>query len=232
MQLFFSEKIEDNLAFFTEEEARHTHVLRKKIGDILDFVDGKGSIYKGEIIDISKKQCTLSILEHTPSYNERKFRLHIAIAPTKNINRFEWFLEKATEIGIEQITPLLCDRSERKKIRTDRLNKILLSAMKQSIKASLPQLNELTDFRDFIQTQNSDSKFIAYCNDDDLKNLKEEYSNGENVTILIGPEGDFSQKEVELAIQNGFRGISLGKSRLRTETAGIVACHTISICND
>ena len=232
MQLFFTENIKDQIALFTEEEARHVQVLRKKIGDVLHFVDGVGGMYEGEIIDVSKKQCTLSILQHTPAYNQRNVRLHIGIAPTKNINRLEWFLEKATEIGIDEITPLLCDRSERKKIRVDRLNKILLSAMKQSVKAFLPKLNELTDYQSFIKNDNEDEKFIAYCNDDDLKHLKEEYSTSRNVTILIGPEGDFSQKEIELALQNDYRGVSLGKSRLRTETAGVVACHTISILNE
>ena len=232
MQLFYTNNINDNIAVFTEEEARHVQVLRKKVGDVLHFVDGVGGMYEGEIIDVSKKQCTLSILQHTPAYNQRNVRLHIGIAPTKNINRLEWFLEKATEIGIDEITPLLCDRSERKKIRVDRLNKILLSAMKQSVKAFLPKLNELTDYQSFIKNDNEDEKFIAYCNDDDLKHLKEEYSTSRNVTILIGPEGDFSQKEIELALQNDYRGVSLGKSRLRTETAGVVACHTISILNE
>jgi len=232
MQLFFTKNINDNIAIFTEEEARHIKVLRKNIGDQLHFVDGVGGMYLGEIMDIAKKECTLSILQHTPSYNQRNVHLHIGIAPTKNIARLEWFLEKATEIGIDEITPLLCDRSERKKIRTDRLNKILLSAMKQSVKAYMPKLNELTNYSTFIKKENNDSKYIAYCNDDNLKHLKTEYSASKNVTILIGPEGDFSQKEIDLALQNGYGGVSLGKSRLRTETAGIVACHTIAIFNE
>lgn len=229
MQLFFTDNIVGNIATFEAEEARHIQVLRKKIGDVLHFVDGKGGMYQGEIIEVHKKQCLLSILEHQPAYNERKVKLHIAIAPTKNIARLEWFLEKATEIGIDEITPILCDRSERKKIRIDRLGKITLSAMKQSLKAFCPKLNELTDYQDFIKKKNDNLKFIAYCNDEALIHLKKEYSTAENVTILIGPEGDFSPKEVQLALDNGYKGISLGKSRLRTETAGIVACHIVNL---
>lgn len=232
MQLFFTKNIQGNIATFEMEEARHIQVLRKKIGDQLRFVDGAGGMYLGEIIEVHKKQCMLRILEHNPSYNERKVKLHIAIAPTKNIARLEWFLEKATEIGIDEITPILCDRSERKRIRTDRLGKITMSAMKQSLKAYLPKLNELADYQDFIKQGNDDVKYIAYCNDDALNHLKKEYSTAENVTILIGPEGDFSPKEVKLALENGYKGISLGESRLRTETAGIVACHIINLALD
>jgi len=229
MQLFYTQNIKDNMAIFTEEEARHIKVLRKKTGDVLHFIDGVGGWYKGEIMEVHKKQCVLSILEHSPSYNQRKVHLHIAIAPTKNINRLEWFLEKATEIGIDEITPILCDRSERKKIRNDRLEKILLSAAKQSLKAYLPKLNELTDYQDFIKKENDSLKYIAYCNDDNLNHLKKEYSSPQNVTILIGPEGDFSEKEIQFALENNYQGISLGDSRLRTETAGIVACHIINL---
>lgn len=232
MQLFYTQNIDGNLAIFEEEEARHIKVLRKAVGDVLHFVDGKGGMYKGEIIEVHKKQCTLSILEHTPAYNQRKVKLHIAIAPTKNIARLEWFLEKATEIGIDEITPILCDRSERKKIRIDRLEKITLSAMKQSIKSYLPKLNELTHLNDFVKMENKDLKYIAYCNDDALIHLKKEYSSTDNVTIMIGPEGDFSPKEISLALENGYKGVSLGDSRLRTETAGIVACHIVNLLNE
>jgi len=232
MQLFFTKNIKGNIATFETEEARHIQVLRKNVGDVLQFVDGEGGMYKGEIIELHKKQCLLSILEHIPLYNERKVKLHIGIAPTKNIARLEWFLEKATEIGIEEITPILCDRSERKRIRTDRLEKITMSAMKQSLKAFLPKLNELTNYQAFIKKRNDDIKYIAYCNDNALSHLKKEYSGAKNVTILIGPEGDFSPKEVKLALENSFQGISLGTSRLRTETAGIAACHIISLAID
>ncbi|MFK7772110.1 MAG: 16S rRNA (uracil(1498)-N(3))-methyltransferase [Saprospiraceae bacterium] len=232
MQLFFTKNITGNIATFEAEEARHIQVLRKQVGDVLHFVDGAGGMYKGEITEIHKKQCLLSILEHNPSYNERKVKLHIAIAPTKNIARLEWFLEKATEIGIDEITPILCVRSERKRIRTDRLEKITMSAMKQSLKAYMPKLNELTDSKEFMKQNNDDIKYIAYCNDDALNHLKKEYSTAKNVTILIGPEGDFSPKEIKLALENGYQGISLGTSRLRTETAGIVACHIINLAID
>jgi len=229
MQLFFTKNITENIATFEAEEARHLQVLRKKIGDQLHFVDGEGGMYLGEIIEVHKKSCLLKILEHQLSYNERKVKLLIAIAPTKNIARLEWFLEKATEIGIDEITPILCDRSERKRIRTDRLEKITMSAMKQSLKAYLPKLNELTDYQSFIKQNNDNVKYIAYCNDGALSHLKKEYSSAENVTILIGPEGDFSPKEIKIALENGYQGISLGKSRLRTETAGIAACHIVNL---
>jgi len=175
MNLFYTTNINGNLAELDAEEARHLKVMRKKSGDQLYFVDGVGGFYKGEIIDLGKKGCSLSILEHTAAYNQRKSYLHMAIAPTKNIARLEWFLEKATEIGIDEITPILCEHSERKNIRLDRLNKIMISAMKQSVKAYLPQLNELTKFDLFIKKENQSEgkKLIAYCNDEKLKHLKE-----------------------------------------------------------
>jgi 16S rRNA (uracil1498-N3)-methyltransferase len=232
MQLFYTTDIIDNLARLSAEEARHcVQVLRKQAGDLLDLVDGNGFFYKGEIIETSKKECLVKILERRAIENQRPY-LQMAIAPTKNIDRFEWFLEKATEIGVDEVIPLRCARSERKNIRPDRLEKILLSAMKQSLKARLPKLQDLTGFKEFInQEQSAQEKLIAYCNDDQLAHLKTTYKKGNSALILIGPEGDFSDEEVALAKANGFMGIGLGKSRLRTETAGVVACTVFNLIN-
>lgn len=232
MNLFYTQRINGELAELDAEEARHLKVMRKQAGDQLFFVDGMGGFYKGEIINLGKKACTLSILEHNPSYNKRQSYLHMAIAPTKNIARLEWFLEKATEIGIDEITPILCEHSERKKIRIDRLNKIIVSAMKQSVKAYLPKLNDLTTFENFFEgkkIENNQQNFIAYCNDENLKHLKDLKKPLFPTTVLIGPEGDFSTKEIHFAKTQGFQGVSLGDSRLRTETAGVVACTIMNI---
>ncbi len=232
MQLFYTTDIEDKLARLDAVEARHcVQVLRKKVGDPLDLVDGQGSFYKGLILETSKKSCLVEILETRTVKTNRPF-LKMAIAPTKNIDRLEWFLEKATEIGVDTIVPLLCARSERKRIREDRLEKILLAAMKQSLKAHLPKLQPLISFKDFIKTEHiQKDKFIAYCNDDQLKHLKTNCKKGNDTLILIGPEGDFTNEEIALAKAEGFQGVSLGESRLRTETAGVVACTIFNLEN-
>ena len=231
MNLFYTQNINGNLAELDAEEARHLKVMRKQAGDQLYFVDGVGGFYQGEIINLGKKGCTLSILEHAAAYNKRNSYLHMAIAPTKNIARLEWFLEKATEIGVDEVTPILCEHSERKNIRIDRLNKIMISAMKQSVKAYLPKLNELTAFDVFFEKKikASEQNFIAYCNDENLKHLKDMTQPLVPTTILIGPEGDFSTKEIQTAKEHGFQGVSLGESRLRTETAGVVACTILNL---
>jgi len=235
MNLFFTDNIEKDIAILPDDEARHcTQSLRKKVGDIIHFVDGKGGFYTGEIIEAHRKRCSARITENQQNYAQPDIHLHIAIAPTKNINRLEWFLEKATEIGIAEVTPILCQHSERKKVRIDRLQKIMLTAMKQSLKAYLPQLNELTNFKDFIRTQNSTKSrtFIAHCNEGEKPHLKNICEAKQDTLILIGPEGDFSPQEVALALQYQYEAVSLGKSRLRTETAGLAACHIINLVND
>ena len=192
MNLFYTKNIKDGFAFLETEEARHcTQVLRKKVGDVITIVDGKGGWYTGAIVEASKKTCTIAIQNEQQAYNKRATHLHIAIAPTKNIARLEWFLEKATEIGIDEITPLLCARSERKKIRLDRLNKVLLTAMKQSLKAYLPKLNDWMTVKDFVQAKAAipTQKFIAHCAYEDNTHLKELYLPPKNIIILIGPEG-------------------------------------------
>lgn len=215
-----------------EEEAQHcTRVLRLNIGDEITLTDGKGSFYQAEITAATNKRCQVAIKE--TRYQEPLWpcHLHIAMAPTKNMDRNEWFAEKATEIGFDELTFLNCRFSERKVIKTERISKILVSAIKQSLKARLPKLNEMTDFHTFIQQDFEGQKFIAHCYEGEKKQLKEALTPGEDALVLIGPEGDFSEEEVQKAIEHGFVPISLGKSRLRTETAALVACHTLNLMN-
>ena len=228
MQLFFTANPESEIVLSKEESKHATKVLRKKEGDILNFTDGKGGFYKAEITVADTKKCRLQIISSEQKPKQHNYHLHIAIAPTKNMDRYEWFLEKATEIGIDEITPIICDYSERKVLKTERCNRILLSAMKQSLKFHLPKLNETITLNDFLKQDFEGNKYIAHCEDGVKTELrKEEKAN--KTTVLIGPEGDFSPAEIEIALQNQFKTISLGTSRLRTETAGLVAVHTINL---
>lgn len=233
MHLFYTPDINNEEYTLDSIESKHCiKVLRLTIGDKIQLIDGKGGFYTAEIIDASSKRCTVKCIETIKEYGKRNFSLHIAIAPTKNIDRIEWFMEKCTEMGIDKFTPLLCDHSERKVVKHDRLNKIITSAVKQSLKAYHPHLSTLTKFKDFINQDFKGQKFIAHCEDGQEKFLLQDlYTSGEDVTILIGPEGDFSIKEIELAREAGFKEISLGGSRLRTETAGLTSCHTINLIN-
>jgi 16S rRNA (uracil1498-N3)-methyltransferase len=228
MQLFYLEHPEKEIILSAEESKHATKVLRKKEGDILNFTDGKGGFYKAEITLADSRKCRLEIVSSDQKEKQHNYHLHIAIAPTKNMDRYEWFLEKATEIGINEITPIICKHSERKVIKTERCNRILLSAMKQSLKFHLPKLNEAITLKDFLKQDFEGNKYIAHCEDGYKIELSTE-KKVEKTTILIGPEGDFSPTEIEMALQNQFKAVSLGTSRLRTETAGIVAVHTINI---
>ena len=230
MQLFYLENPENEIILSSEESKHTTKVLRKKYGDVLEFTDGKGNFYKAEITVADSRKCRLKIVSSEQKGKQHNYHLHIAIAPTKNMDRFEWFLEKATEIGIDEITPIICSRSERKVIKTQRCNRILLSAMKQSLKFHLPKLNEAISFQEFTNQNFEGRKYIAHCEKSDKLELRKENA-AERTLILIGPEGDFSTTEIEMALQNQFKAVSLGTSRLRTETAGIVAVHTININN-
>lgn len=222
--LFYTRQIENGLAILDEEESRHLlAVLRRQPGDRLLLTDGKGFFYDAELTEAGKKQAAASILAATSAPPERSGRLHIGIAPTKNIERFEWFLEKATEIGVDEITPLRCRHSERDTVRHDRLEKILVSAMKQSMRAWLPKLNPLTPVGEVVRRAAEAQRRIAWCAEPPLEHLKNTLKTGKDTLILIGPEGDFAPEEVELAMQNGFLGVSLGAARLRTETAGVLA---------
>lgn len=233
MQLFYVPNVTENEIVLDENESKHAiRVLRLNAGDNVQVVDGKGSFYTAVISDPHPKKCRLSVIEVKKEFGKRNFRLHIAIAPTKNNDRFEWFLEKATELGIDEITPLLCDHSERKTIKPDRLEKVLVSAMKQSLKAWLPKLNQLVAFNEFVQKDGGQQKFIAHCFNGPKPHLKNKIEKATSVTILIGPEGDFSPEEAKLAQKNGFQAVSLGSSRLRTETAGVAACHIVNLNNE
>lgn len=233
MQLFYVPNISGAEVVLDETESKHAvRVLRLQKGSQVQIVDGKGGFFEAEITDTNPKKCHLSIIKSQAEFGKKEFHLHIAIAPTKNIDRFEWFLEKATEIGIDEITPLLTSHSERKTLNPERLEKILVSAMKQSLKAYLPKLNYLTSFKELVINTKSDKKLIAYCDDIQKKHLKDLEVKRKDTLILIGPEGDFSPEEVEFAIENGFEVVSLGSARLRTETAGIVACNIVNLANE
>jgi len=215
-----------------DDEAQHCiRVLRLSQGDEITLTDGRGSFYRAEISMISGKKCFFSVIEVRPQQKPWSGHLHIAMAPTKNMDRNEWFVEKATEIGFDELTFLNCRFSERKVIKNERIEKILVSAIKQSLKATIPILNEMTDFDKFISRDFSGQKFIAHCYEGEKPLLRDIIQKGEDALVLIGPEGDFSSEEVEKAIQKGFQPISLGKSRLRTETAALVACHTLNLMN-
>lgn len=233
MQLFYIPEIIGDTVTLNETESKHAvRVLRLSVGNEVQLVDGKGGFYEAEIADANPKKCRLKINKSIQNFGKKNFKLHMVVAPTKNIDRFEWFLEKATEIGVNEITPLLTDHSERKTIKPERLEKILISAMKQSVKAYLPKLNEIVSFNDFIEGCTTENRFIAHCYDGKKPHLKNMIGKDKDVIILIGPEGDFSYEEVILAKQKGFTETSLGTARLRTETAAIVACHIVNLANE
>ncbi len=217
----------------TDDEAGHAiRVLRLTTGDEIFLMDGNSSFYRAEITEVSNKHCFYHITEEMPQLRQWKGHLHLAMGPTKNIDRTEWFAEKATEIGFDELTFLQCRFSERKAVKNERIEKILISAMKQSHKAELPKLNGMTAFSDFISNVHSGQKFICHCYDDNLPLLKNELHKNEDSLVMIGPEGDFSIDEVSEAEAKGFKSVSLGKSRLRTETAALVAIHLMHLSNE
>lgn len=234
MQYFYSNNIVNDLVILNEEESKHcVKVLRHKLNDKIHLIDGLGGLFLCKILDDNFNQCKLQILKKEDIV-ERNFKLHIAISPIKNVDRFEWFIEKATEIGIDEITPIVCNKTEKLKIKKDRIQRILLSATKQSLNAKIPKFNEMINFKDFINFQKTNSsfeKFIAYCRVDITENLKSLYAKKSNSVIIIGPEGDFTENEVKYSLESGFKPVSLGLNRLRTETAGVIACSTINILN-
>lgn len=231
MHVFYTPNIQTSNEL-PEEEAQHcTRVLRLNAGDEITLTDGKGCFYKAVITAATNKRCLVTIKETLPQPPLWPCHLHIAMAPTKNMDRNEWFAEKATEIGFDELTFLNCRYSERKVIKDERIEKILVSAIKQSLKARLPKLNEMMDFEPFITQPFEGQKFIAHCYEGEKPLLKEILKPGEDALVLVGPEGDFSEEEVRKAVEQGFIPISLGKSRLRTETAALVACHTMNLLN-
>ena len=235
MNLFYAPDILQTLALPEEESQHCAKVLRMKAGERIHIIDGVGGLYEAEILEAHPKRTQVAILSEQHEYGRRPFRLHLAVAPTKNIDRFEWFVEKATEIGFDELTPLCCRYSERKIIKPERIEKILVSAAKQSLKAYVPRLNPMTTFKDFINNSSSltshSSLFIAHCYDQPKQHLLHACPPASDVVVMVGPEGDFSEEEVELALRNSFQAITLGESRLRTETAGVVACHLVTIAN-
>jgi len=234
MNLFYQPEIPDilpvNVVLDAEESYHAIRVLRFREGSQIQLTDGQGKLFEGTVLSEDSKACIVS-LSAVSKVPKHPFYLHLAVAPTKNIDRFEWFLEKATEIGIDEITPLICEHSERNSLRLDRLQKILVSAMKQSLNLHLPRLNEPVKFTDFLKNDHTGQKFIGYVEEKQDILLKKAYLTGSDALLLIGPEGDFSKKEVSEAIRGGYTAVSLGNSRLRTETAAVVACHSIQILN-
>ena len=219
---------------FEKEESRHMiKVLRMTEGDLFKITNGKGYFFDAEVVSANPKKCIAKILskENQPPL---PYQLHLAVAPTKLNDRYEWFLEKATEIGITEITPLICDHSERKVIKPERYEKIIQSAIKQSLKAYMPILNPATSFKEFIKYESTSEglKYIAHCEETQKRSLKSVLLPKQKVLILIGPEGDFSTSEIKLAKAKGFLPVSLGESRLRTETAAVVACHSVAFTNE
>lgn len=242
MHLFYTPDISSNIYTLNEEESKHSiRVLRLKIGDKVVLIDGIGGWYEAVIKDDHPKNCKVSITETKKEFGKRTIHLHIAIAPTKNMDRLEWFTEKATEMGIDEITTIDCQNIKRTVVNTERLNKVAISAIKQSLKTYLPKINEMAAFKKLIasHTNFAGQKFIAHCyptisekGEENKPHLKNLYKKGSDVIILIGPEGDFSVEEVKLAMNSGFKEIGLGSSRLRTETAAMYACATVNILNE
>ncbi|MDQ0641652.1 16S rRNA (uracil1498-N3)-methyltransferase [Pedobacter sp. W3I1] len=233
MHIFYTPDITQNTYTLNEEESKHcVRVLRLTIGSIVNLVDGKGGFYTAEITTDNPKKVSLSILKVETEFHKRNHYLHIAVAPTKNIDRIEWFLEKATELGIDEITPIITDRSERRIVKEDRLNKVITSAVKQSIKAYHPKLNDAISFDAFLKEPFDGDKLIAHCIDNGEKQyISKLVAPHQKYLILIGPEGDFTPDEVNLALNKGFKALTLGDNRLRTETAALSVCFEINYLN-
>ena len=231
MILFYQPEIPEGVLHLDEEESRHCiKVLRKNNGDSIHITDGKGSFYTALITKADPRQCVFLVKE-TQQQAKKDYRIHIAISPTKNADRIEWFVEKAVELGVDEITLMDCENTERSHIKSTRLKKVAISAMKQSLKAFLPTINELTSFADVLKMKEG-SAYIAYVDSSNPLHLKEAAAGFKNALMLIGPEGDFSPEELSLAVNSGFQKVSLGKSRLRTETAGMAACHILNLVHE
>ena len=234
MQLFYAPDITLPLYTLCEEESKHcVRVLRLREGDTLHLTDGRGSLHRCQIVEAHQHHCTVKVVETISEYGRLGYSLTMAVAPTKNIDRYEWFLEKATEVGVSRFIPIECDHSERRTIKHDRALRVVTSAVKQSIKAYHPELDELTPVRKMIQTPFEGRKFIAHCDSSFEKRdyLPSIIKKTENILILIGPEGDFSPEEINFALENGFEPISLGEQRLRTETAAVAATVMVATIN-
>ena len=232
-QFFYSTEIFDNFIVLPKEEAHHAiKVLRKKVGDQIFIVDGLGSKYRAEFENESLKNCKLKIIKKDECYGGSRLNIHIAISPPKSHDRLEWFIEKSVEIGISEISLIQTANSERKQVKYYRMRKYAISAMKQSLKAYLPIINEMKTIESFLPECKNKQKFIAHLNENKMNDLLYNYvSKKSDCCVLIGPEGDFNSLELNNANKHGFKTVTLGPSRLRTETAGLVACHIINLAN-
>ncbi|MEO8146696.1 MAG: 16S rRNA (uracil(1498)-N(3))-methyltransferase [Bacteroidia bacterium] len=232
MHIFFCENLDSETALLSEEESKHAiQVLRLRNNDAVHVIDGKGKFCDAIILDAHSKKCELKIENCKIDFQKHNYHFHIAIAPTKQMERYEWFIEKAVELGVDEITPLLCHDSVRTNLRIDRLQKVILSAVKQSIQAHLPKLNEAISFNDFAKKEFETIKMIAHCDEGNKKMMQDVIIKKQNALLLIGPEGDFTPNEISLALQNNFEAVSLGETRLRTETAGVYACSVMRMIN-
>jgi len=233
MQVFYAPDISGRSYSLDETESKHIiRVLRMKKGDPVKVIDGKGNMYEGTVAEPDPKKCLIEVLSVHRDFEKRDYRLHIAISPLKNHERLEWFVEKAVEIGIDEITPLICKNTEKPGIKADRIRNIIISAMKQSLKAKEPALNRARSFSEFMNEKYEGRLMMAHCHSDiNRKRIEEVYRRGEDALIMIGPEGDFSKEETEATLSNLFTHILLGSSRLRTETAGVAACHSVYLIN-
>jgi 16S rRNA (uracil1498-N3)-methyltransferase len=233
MQLFYASTVTDNVLILDEKESAHcTRVLRMKKGAIVRATDGRGNLFEGILYKADPVRCEIKVTNIIHDYEKRNYRLHIAISPLKNPERFDWFVEKCVEIGIDEITPVICRHTEKQSIKHERIRNIILSAMKQSVKTFKTELNPACSFDQFISEESQDKKMIAHCSRiTGREKISDTYTRGENVRIIIGPEGDFSEEEITVASGKGFIPVHLGTSRLRSETAGIAACHTFYMLN-
>jgi len=233
MHLFYTPDIETDIYVLSEEESKHAvRVLRLTESDSVQLTDGKGNWFEAQIMDAHPKRCSLQIQSKIVEYGKRSFYTHIAVAPTKNIERIEWFLEKAVEIGLDELSLLYCDFSERRNVKIERLEKIAAAAMKQSMQAYMPVINEPCKFSDFMKKSLPANRFIAHCYQTERIGLKTSIQPKTENLILIGPEGDFSENEIQMALNNSFKPVIMGNTRLRTETAALVACHTVALMNE
>jgi 16S rRNA (uracil1498-N3)-methyltransferase len=233
MQIFYAADIIGDTYTLDQKESWHLiRVLRMSKGAEVKLIDGNGNLYEGIICNPDQNKCTIDITSKIMDFEKRNYRLHIAISPLKNPERFEWFVEKSVEIGIDEITPLICKNTEKRVIKSERINNIIISAMKQSLKAKKTLFNAPCQFNEFLNGNIPDAKMIAHCNNSfSRKKISEVCSKNKDVSILIGPEGDFDSEEINYAMMKGFVPVHLGQSRLRTETAGIAACYSVYFVN-
>lgn len=233
MHIFYAPDVSGDTFLLDEKESKHCiRVLRMTIGTPVRLIDGKGNLYEGFISDPDSKRCMISISEIKSGYEKRNYRLHIAISPLKNSERFEWFVEKSVEIGVDEITPLICKNTEKQSVKQERIENIIVSAMKQSVKTTKTVFNKPCTFSDFIAHPGNETRMIAHCSTSTNRNkISEVYEKNKNAVIMIGPEGDFTLDEISSAVRRNFIPLHLGSSRLRTETAGIAACHSIYFIN-